>query len=330
MIRNTPEVVLLTTHDSPIHSAAETILKENFTVRCVPTPGWSFDEDVLKNVAGANAILVRIGVVTEEVMEAASDLRVVAVHGIGVDRVDLKAAEKRGIVVTNTPLANTTAVAEHTVGLILSSVRKIPASDRLMRQGRWKEAQFVFKELMNMTVGIIGFGNIGAKVAKRLGSFEAKIISYDPYVPLERFEEFGVKRTDFKTLLSESDIITVHVPLTRFTRHMISEKELKLMKRKAFIVNTSRGAVIDERALCAALCNKQIAGASLDVYEEEPLAQSSPLLEMENVVLTPHVAGTTEESLKRTAETAARDIAKVLAGEKPIHEYRKELLPYPV
>jgi len=295
-----------------------------------PDAGWSFDEDVLKNVASANAILVRIGVVTEEVMEAASDLRVVAVHGIGVDRVDLEAAEKRGIVVTNTPLANTAAVAEHTVGLILSSVRKIPASDRLMRQGRWKEAQFVFKELMDMTVGIIGFGNIGAKVAKRLGSFEAKIISYDPYVPLERFEEFGVKRTDFETLLSESDIITVHVPLTRFTRHMISEKELKLMKREAFIVNTSRGAVIDERALCAALCNKQIAGASLDVYEEEPLAQSSPLLEMENVVLTPHVAGTTEESLKRTAETAARDIAKVLAGEKPIYEYRKELLPYPV
>jgi len=330
VVEGSPIVVFLTTRDARIHPIAEEILKESFKVKYVFTPGWSFDDEVLMGVTDADAILVRVGVVTKEVMDAASNLQMISVHGIGVDRVDLEVAEKRGIIVTNTPLANTATVAEHTIGLILSLIRKIPASDRLMREGRWRGDQPVRKQLMKMTVGIIGFGNIGTKVAKRLKPFEGRILAYDPYVPLERFEELGVESVELDSLLRESDMVTIHVPLTRFTKHMIGMKELRTMKKEAFVVNTSRGSVIDEKALCLALQEKWISGAALDVFEEEPLASDSPLLNLDNVILTPHIAGSADETLKRMAETAAGDIARVFRGEKPVHEYRRELLPYPV
>ena len=181
-----------------------------------------------------------------------------------------------------------------------------------------------------MTTGIIGLGNIGTKVAKRLRSFETRIIAYDPYVPAERFEELGVESVDLENLLKTSDVVTIHLPLTRFTKHLIKEEQLKKMKKNAHIVNTSRGPVIDEKALYVALRDKWIASAALDVFEEEPLPQNSPLLKLENIILTPHVAGSTDEANRRMAETNAKDIARVLKGEKPVHEYRRELLPYPV
>ena len=329
MVKSPAEVVFLTTRDSPIDPIAEDILKD-FKIKHVPTLGWSFNETVLNNVTNTDAILVRVGVVTKEVMEAAPRLRVVAVHGIGVDRVDCEEAEKRGIVVTNTPLANTTAVAEHTLALIMCLIKKILPSDRLIREGRWREAQLRPKQLFSMTVGIIGLGNIGTKVAKRLSSFEARVIAYDPYAPLDRFEELGVKPVDLETLLKESEVVTIHLPLTRFTKHIIKEPELRMMLEEASIVNTSRGPVIDERALITALRSRWISGAALDVFEEEPPSQENPLLRMQNVILTPHVAGGTNEAKRRMAETAARDIAQVLSGQRPVHEYRKDLLPYPV
>jgi len=321
--------VFLTSDGSQIDSIAEDILKD-FKIKHVSTPGWSFDETVLKNVTNANAILVRVGLVTKEVMEAAPKLRVVAVHGVGVDRVDCEEAEKRGVIVTNTPLANTTAVAEHALGLIMCLIKKIPASDLLIREGRWREPQLKPKQLIGMTVGIIGLGNIGTKVARRLSCFEARVIAYDPYAPPDRFEELGVKPVDMETLLRESEVVTIHLPLTRFTKHIIKEKELKMMRKEASIVNTSRGPVIDERALIDALRNGWISFAALDVLEEEPPNQDNPLLHMPNVILTPHVAGDTDEATRRMAETTARDIARVLSGQRPVHEYRKELLPYPV
>ncbi len=330
MAKNLHRVALLTTEDSRIHSIAEEILKGNFQVRHVMSPGRFFDEKMLTDVRDVSAILVRTGVVSQEVMDAAPELRVIAVHGIGMDRVDLEEAEARRIVVTNTPLANTVAVTEHAMGLILSLIRRIPSSDHLVREGRWGEARFVGSLLSKMTVGILGFGNIGTKVAKRLNAFETRILSYDPYVPLERFEELGVESVELETLLSESDIITIHLPLTKYTWHIIGDKEIKMMKRGVSIVNTSRGAVLDERALSVGLRDRWISGAALDVFETEPLGLDNPLLGQKNVVLTPHVAGSTDESLRRMAETAARDIVRVLNGKKPIHEYRRELLPYPV
>ncbi len=330
MVEDSPTVVFLTNLDSPIHSIAEEILEKEFKVKHVFTTGRSFDDGVLRELADANAIFVRTGVVTREVMDAAPDLRVITVHGTGMDRVDLETAEQRGILVTNTPLANIVAVAEHTITLILSLIGKVPTLDRLVRERRWEESRFMRRQLMNMTVGILGFGNVGTGVAKRLKAFETKVVSYDPYVPLERFEELGVKPVDLETLLRQSDLITIHVPLTRYTRHMIGERELRMMKKEAFIVNTSRGAVIEESALCQALQDKWVSGSALDVFEEEPLDPDNPLLGLDNTVLTPHVAGSAKESVKRMAETAARDIRRVLNDEKPLHEYRRDLLPYPV
>lgn len=330
MAKNLPWVALLTTEDSKIHSIAEEILKENFQVRHVMSPGRSFDEKMLTDVRDVNAILVRTGVVSREVMDATPELKVIAVHGIGMDRVDLEEAEARGIVVTNTPLANTVAVTEHTMGLILSLIRRIPSSDRLVKEGRWGEARFVGNLLSKMTVGILGFGNIGTKVAKRLNAFETRILSYDPYVPLERFEELGVTSVELETLIRESDVLTIHLPLTKYTRHIIGDNEIKMMKRGVSIVNTSRGAVLDERALSVGLHDGWISGAALDVFETEPLGLDNPLLGQKNVVLTPHIAGSTDESLRRMAETAAKDIVRVLNDENPLHEYRRELLPYPV
>jgi D-3-phosphoglycerate dehydrogenase len=247
-----------------------------------------------------------------------------------MDRVDLGEAEARGIMVTNTPLANTVAVAEHTLGMILSLVRRIPLSDRLVKVGRWAEARFVGSLLSKMTVGIIGFGNIGTKVAKRLNAFEARIISYDPYAPLERFEELGVEHVEMEDLLRKSDVITIHLPLTKYTHHIVGQEEFKLMKRGVLFVNTSRGAIVDEKALSTGLRDGRIAGAALDVFGIEPLSSNDVLLGLNNVILTPHVAGSTGESLRRMAETAARDIARVLNNERPIHEYRRELLSYPI
>jgi D-3-phosphoglycerate dehydrogenase len=323
-------VVLLTTEDSPIHPTAEEILKDSFRIKQITTPRRVIGEELLGELTDADGILVRSADITGKVMEAAPGLKVIGIHGIGVDRVDLEAAEKRGIVVTNTPLANTVAVAEHTFGLILSLIRRIPSSDRLIREGGWKRARLRGKLLMNMTAGIIGLGNIGTKVAKRLRAFEAKVLAYDPYVPLERFEEAGVRSVDLEYLLKESDIVTLHVPLTKFTKHMIGEAELRMMRKEAFIVNTSRGGIIDEEALSLALSDGRISGAALDVFEEEPLKRESPLIQFNNVILTPHAAGSTDESLKRMAETAARDIARVLQGKKPLHQYRRDLLSYPV
>lgn len=330
MVENLHRVALLTTRDSQIHSIAEEILKENFQVKHVLSPGRSFDEKMLVDLRNVSAILVRTGVVSREVMDAAPELKVIAVHGIGIDRVDLEEAEARRIVVTNTPLANTVAVAEHTMGLILSLIRRIPLSDHLVREGRWGEARFVGCLLSKMTVGILGFGNIGTKVAKRLSAFETRILSYDPYVPLERFEELGVESVELETLLRESDVLTLHLPLTKYTWHIIGDKEIKMMKRGVLIVNTSRGAVIDESALSDGLHEEWVSGAALDVFETEPFSLDNPLLSANNVIFTPHIAGSTEESLRRMAETAAKDIARVLNGERPIHEYRRELLSYPL
>ena len=322
------EVVFLTTERSPIDTVAEAVLRD-FKIRHVRAPGWSFDDTVLNGVAGTDAILVRLGVVTKQVMNAASNLKVIAVHGVGVDRVDLDEARKRGIVVTSTPLANVASVAEYAVGVMISLIRDIPACDRTIKEKRWRRAKYESKQILGKTVGIVGLGNIGSRVAKRLSCFEANIIAYDPYVPAERFEELGVKPVSLHVLMSEADIVTIHVPLTKLTHHMIKEKELGMMRPEAYIINTSRGAVIDEKALITALQDNMISGAALDVFEEEPLDPDNQLLSMQNVILTPHIAGMTAESDRRTAETAAKDILRVLNGEKALYEYRSELLPYP-
>ena len=222
-----PLIVLLTTPDAPIHEDAVNMLKKIGQVKYAWTKGWRVDEEVLANVKDANAILVRIGRVNKDVMDQCPDLKIIAVHGVGVDRVDVEEATRRGIIVTNVPGGNAEAVAELTVCLIIMLLRKLHLILDRMKYGKWFEARKYIPgmEINNKVVGIIGLGNIGSRVARYLKTMNAKVIAYDPYVPNSVAKELNIKLVDdLKELLQEADIITIHVPLTKETYHMIDEE----------------------------------------------------------------------------------------------------------
>jgi len=321
-------IVLLTTKDAPIHEDAVKMLREVGEVRLVETRGWSVDEDVLNGVRGAEAILVRIGVVNKDVMDRCPNLRIISVHGVGVDRVDVEEATRRGILVTNTPGANAQSVAELAVGLMIAILRKLHSVLDRMREGKWSEARAVGvgNEIYGKKVGLVGIGNIGSRVARYLRAFEAEVLAYDPYVTEERARELGVKLVDLETLLRESDIVSIHAPLTKETYHMINEKRLRIMKPSAVIINTSRGGLIDTEALYKALKEGWIAGAALDVTDPEPLPENHPLYKLPNVIITPHIGGSTAEAMKRIALMAAEEIVRRFNNLPPLHPVNPEVL----
>lgn len=284
------------------------------------------EEEVIRYCGDADALLNTYAPITRRVIENLQKVRVIVRYGIGVDNIDIEAATERGIFVANV-IYDVTDIADHTIGLILSLMRKIPLADRSVKGGLWDwKVTCPIPRLKGKTVGIIGFGRIGRKVAQRLRGFEVKIISYDPYVPDDLFAEYCVEGVDFETLIRESDIITIHVPLTSETRHMIGEKEFRSMKRGAIIVNTSRGGVIDEQALYKALKEGWIAGAGLDVLEKEPPEKDNPLLKLDNVIVTPHMAWYSNDSLYEIRRKAAEEVARVLSGQIPINLVNREVL----
>lgn len=304
--------VLLT---DPIHAQGIDLLKE--TAEVILARG--VDEDTLvEEVRDVQGIVVRArGSISRRVMENAPQLKVVGRHGVGVDNVDVDAATSLGIWVVNTPLATVEPVAEHAIGLMLGLSKVIVRTDRLMRQGKWREqTDFRGRELKGRTLGIVGAGRIGARVAEIacLG-FNMEIL-YTDLLPNPRVDELGGRRCPLDELLRESDYVTLHVPLLPETQHLIGERELKLMKPTAYLLNLARGKVVDEVALIAALQSDQIAGAGLDVYETEPLPPDSPLTQMENVVITPHMSSSTEEALLAMA-MVTKDIVAVLNGQPP-------------
>ncbi len=196
-------------------------------------------------------------------------------------------------------------------------MKKLYVSCSQLKQGKWRSKDLLGYELLGKTVGIIGLGNIGRKVAEKISGFKVKLFAYDPYVDKKIAQQINVELVDLETLLKESDIVTIHAALTRETKHMIGENELKLMKKTAFIINTARGAIIDEKALIKALKEGWIAGAALDVFEEEPPNPDNPLLKMDNVLVTPHFASCTFEAYQREAIMAAEEVLRVLKGEPP-------------
>jgi len=324
-----PTVIILHPVDAPIHEVATEILRDVANVEEIQTERRDLvDKRLLKKIRGADAILVRFCMVTKDLIEIAKRLKIIAVHGVGVDNVDIDAATRRGIVVTSAPLSNLVSVAEFTLGLIISLTRRIPTISELTKDGEWVQARSIEPgvELSGKILGIIGLGNIGIKVAEKARAFEMRILAFDPYISKERAEEFGAKLVDMETLLRESDVITLHVPLTPETRHMISEREFRLMKKTAILINASRGGVVDETSLYRALKEGWIAGAALDVMEKEPLSPDNPLLTLDNVIITPHVAGSTKESLVRMATTPAEDIVRFLQGKAPRFPVNVEFL----
>jgi D-3-phosphoglycerate dehydrogenase len=246
-------------------------------------------------------------------LDGAPDLKVVARAGVGVDNIDVVAASQRGVAVMNAPGGNTISAAELTMALLLAVARRVTVADRSIRQGRWERSSLRGVELRGKTLGVIGAGRIGWEVAQRCRAFAMDIIVYDPYLPAERVDELHPHLVSLDGLIENADVITLHVPLNAETRGLIGEETLARMKKGAFVLNVSRGGVVDETALAKALRNGRIAGAGLDVYEHEPLSPDSPLLDAPNLVLTPHLGASTKEAQIQVALEVARSMRGALA-----------------
>ncbi|MCD6083832.1 C-terminal binding protein [Candidatus Aerophobetes bacterium] len=276
------------------------------------------EEEVIQKAKDAHGLLTQYAPISRKVIEALSQCRVIARYGIGVDNIDISAATQRKIVVVNVPSYCEEEVASHTLALILACVRKIFLFNQAIRKGNWdwKLGRPIVR-LSEQKLGLIAFGKIAKMVARKARAFGFSLMGFDPYVSDEEFAAEGVRKVDLDYLLKNSDIICVHAPLTQETRHMLGREEFKKMKSSSFLVNTSRGAVVDEKALYEALREGQIAGAALDVLEEEPPGKDSPLLKLDNVIFTPHVAWYSESSLKELRAKAATDLVRVLEGKTP-------------
>jgi len=284
--------------------------------------GRKFTEDeLIEKIKDVDATLVSMQEpMSKRVIESTSKLKIISKYGTGVDNIDLQVATEKSVIVANSPL-NSDSVVEHTILLTLVCLRKLPKLVEHLRAGKWGLTlpdELLGRELRQSTVGIIGVGRIGAKVANIIECFGAKVIAYDPYVSAKASV---IKLVDLETLLKESDIITLHVPVTKETKYMISEKEFKLMKPTAILINTSRGAVIDQEALVKALKQKWITAAGIDVLEQYPVPSDSPLLKLENLFLTPHIAASTVNAREKVVTQAAKNIELVLQGKLPPEEF---------
>ncbi len=276
----------------------------------------SIDGDELaKIIGGYDAIVVRSRTkVTREVLTGSGRLRVIARSGVGLDNIDVEEAKEQGIEVINSPEASSNAVAELVIGFMLSLARRIPEADSSMKQGEWIKSLLSGFELMGKTLGVIGFGRIGYLVAKKARALGIRVLTYDVIIEklMDYVEEVGAEAVSLETLLSSSDFVTVHVPLIPQTRHMIGRKEIGMMKRGAYIVNAARGGVVDEGALREALTDGVLAGAALDVYEEEPPRDIS-LVGLRSVVCTPHIGAATEEAQRANSTIIAEKLIKIFS-----------------
>ncbi len=272
--------------------------------------------DELKQAIGDyDAIIIRSATrLTADVIEAAHRLRVIGRAGVGLDNVDLKAATQKGVVAMNTPAGNTTSTAEHTMSMILALSRNIPQACAAMREGRWDRGKFSGVELHGKTLGIVGLGRIGSTVAKFAKAFGMQVQAYDPYLSMEAIGQQDVRGVTLDELFRSSDYVTIHIPKTPETENLISGEAIAKMKPSVRIINCARGGVIDETALNAALSEGRIAGAALDVYAQEPLAEDSPLRRQPNCVLTPHLGASTSEAQVNVAIEIAECVRDALQG----------------
>jgi D-3-phosphoglycerate dehydrogenase / 2-oxoglutarate reductase len=309
--------------------------------------GHDHEAEIAGMAVGAVAMggtSMRASPISRKIVEASPDLRIIAKATVGVDEIDMDACNELGILVTHAPVeSNWGNIAEVTVAMLLSLLKGLQQQDQTIKEGGWwtpgKQGSYIGSRqsdgYQGITLGIIGLGRIGGRVAHLMRPWNINILGYDPYIPDYRFLEFGVKPVDMETLLQESDVVTVHVVLNKETRHMISTKEFALMKPTAYFLNTSRGAVVDERALCDAIQEGVIAGAGLNAFEDEPIEPDSPLRSFGNkVVLRPHGGAplqSAEPTVGRTSgqntEWVNTDILKALRGELPVHIFNKEAIP---
>ncbi len=291
------------------------ILRQSAEV--VENPTITADE-LLKVVNEYDALIVRGRTkVTAAVLAAGTKLKVVGRAGVGVDNIDLNAAKEHKITVVNSPLATSVAVAELTLGLMLSIVREIPRADAGLKAGKWLKKELEGTELFGKTLGVIGFGRIGANVASRAKAFDMKVLGFDPLIPADEIKKRGGEPVSLEELLKNSDMITMHLPLTADTRGMLNGTAFEMMKKGVYIICAARGGVIDEEALLAALNSGKVAGAALDVFATEPPGLTE-LVSHPKVVGTPHIGAQTLEAQTRAAHDISEEVLAALEG-KPLH-----------
>jgi D-3-phosphoglycerate dehydrogenase / 2-oxoglutarate reductase len=285
------------------------------------------EDELISIIGNYDALLVRSGTeVTAKVIEAGKNLRFIGRAGAGVDNIDMDAATRKGIIVANAPEGNTLAATEHTMAMMLSLARNIPQATASLKQKEWKRSKFMGVELNEKTLGILGLGRIGREVSKRATALGMHIVGYDPFIGKEKAAQFGVDSMSVEELFRVSDVITVHTPLIKETRHLINAKSIATMKDGVRIINCARGGIIDEKALYDAIKSGKVAGAALDVFEEEPPLQS-PLLDLDQVIVTPHLGASTVEAQTNVAVSIAKQCISVLEGGSAKYVVNAPLVP---
>lgn len=278
------------------------------------------EEDVLRLAADADIIINQYAPMTARVIQGLKHCKAIIRYGIGVDSVDLDAASEKGIYVCNVPDYGVDETSNHTIALILAMARKLPVIMADVKRGGWGlECGKPMHRFAGSTLGLIGLGRIASAIAEKMKPFHLNVIAYDPYISDAHAASLGVTRTDFKTLCRTSDYISIHCPATPDNYHLINDAAFRLMKPTAYLINAARGSIVDEQALISALQNGRIAGAALDVLEKEPVDRQSPLLTMDQVILTSHFGGYSEEAIETLQRKAAQEAVNILSGNPPFH-----------
>jgi glyoxylate reductase len=311
-----------------------------FVTRRIPSPGIELisqwcdivvhddevpldQEELIRQVADKDGLVcIPSNRIDGRVLDAAPRLKVISTFSVGYDHLDVAEASRRGVFIGYTPGVLTDATADHAFALLMSAARRIVEGDRYTRAGKWTAPfpPLLGESVWGATIGIVGLGRIGRAVAARAQGFHMSVLYYDAErLPADEEKALSVEYRSLEDLLRESDYVSIHAPQSALTRHLINEERLKLMKRTAFLVNTSRGPLVDEEALAKALREQWIEGAGIDVYEEEPLATDSPLMGLDNVTLSPHLGSATRTARMRMAELTAQNLLAVLRGEPPVH-----------
>jgi phosphoglycerate dehydrogenase-like enzyme len=313
-----PRVFLASYYDRELIAAPLMRLREAAEVIIPPYQGRNLTEDeLIKGLVGIDAVVAADESYTERVFSSAERLKIIARDGEGINSIDLAAATRHGVLVTNAPVVSE-AAANLAMGLIICLVRRILVGDRAVRSGNFSvRAEFLCPELEDRTIGIVGLGKIGRGMVKRARSFSMRAVACAPSASEEQARELGVELVALEPLLRQSDIVSLHVPLTPQTFHLIGAAQLAMMKKGSYLVNTSRGSVLDEKALVDALRSGHLAGAALDVYEAEPPDRGNPLFKMDNVVLTPHVGGDTSDTMVKATQTVVTNILEWIRGNRP-------------
>jgi len=291
-------------------------------------------KELVSIIGDVDATIAGIEPYTREVYDAANRLKIIARFGVGYDNVDVTEATKHGVFVTTLPGINAETVAEHTLALIFAAARDLVNVAKETKPNTWRNVSQKYYsertpfELYGKTLGILGLGAIGSTVAKLCVPLKMRMLAFDPYISLEKAKAIGVELTSLDTLLRESDILTVHAPLTAETKHVIGERELKLMKKTAVLVNASRGPLLDEQALYKALKERWISAAALDVLEKEPPEMENPLFTLDNVIITPHIAGSSVENFMRCDKVIEQQIDEAIGGKMPRFALNPEAADY--